>query len=77
MSAATAAPRGVDYRSIAETFAPGAFSADPFGLVSGYKAYRIFTALSEKSDAQLAALGLSRNDIPRAAMRAADALYRK
>lgn len=71
---ALTAPGGVDLRSLASTLAPGALHADPFGLVSGYKAYLIFTGLSAKSDAELANLGLTRSDLPRAAMKAVEAL---
>ncbi len=74
MSVATATPLGFDLRAIAETLAPGSFRFDPFGLVSGYKAYLIYTGLAAKSDGELAKLGLSRKDLPHAAMQAVNIL---
>lgn len=40
---------------------------DPFGLVSGYKAYRVWQHLDAMDDHQLSALGISRADVPRLA----------
>ena len=74
MSVTTAIPQGIDFGAIASTFAPGAFRRDPFGLVSGYKAYLIFTGLDSKSDAELGQMGLTRSDLSRTAMQAADVL---
>jgi hypothetical protein len=36
---------------------------DPFGIVSGFKAYWIYSDLAERSDAQLAAMGMERCDL--------------
>lgn len=72
MSVATATPYSIDIRSIADAFAPGAIRFDPLGIVSGYKAYMIYTGLAAKSDAELADLGMKRTDIPRVAMQAAN-----
>lgn len=74
MSMTTTAQAGIDLRAIAASFAPGSFRFDPFGLVSGYKAYLIYTGLDAKSDSELAEIGLSRRDLPRAAMTAANVL---
>ena len=71
---ALTASRGVDLGAIARTLAPGTLRVDPFGFVSGYKAYLIFTGLSAKSDSELAELGLTRPDLPRAAMEAVKVL---
>ncbi|NNF24895.1 MAG: DUF1127 domain-containing protein [Rhodobacteraceae bacterium] len=70
MSVATAAPYSIDFRSIADSLAPGAIRFDPLGIVSGYKAYMIYTGLAAKSDAELADIGLKRTDISRVAMQA-------
>ncbi|MBD3677917.1 MAG: hypothetical protein HUJ27_05870 [Rhodobacteraceae bacterium] len=48
--------------------APKRGTFDLLGLVSGYRAYAIFTELNAKSDAELAALGLKRQDVARVAM---------
>jgi hypothetical protein len=74
MSAATAVSQGLDLRAIADAVAPDGFRFDPFGLVSGYKAYAIYTALDARSDADLAAMGLSRAELPRTAMEAVKVL---
>ncbi len=37
---------------------------DLFGIAAGLRAYRIYTTLDAKSDAQLAELGLRRTDTP-------------
>lgn len=74
MTSATVAQSGIDLRRIAEALAPGAFRFDPFGVVSGYKAYLIYTGLAAKSDPELAALGLTRSDLPRVALQAAENL---
>lgn len=71
MALATAAQPAVDLGRIAEALAPGRFRFDPLGIVSGYKAYVIYTELSARSDAELARLGLDRADLARVAMDAA------
>ncbi len=45
-------------------------SFDPLGVVSGFRAYRAYTDLSERSDAQLTAMGIDRSDIPNIALKA-------
>lgn len=47
--------------------APASIKFDPLGLVSGYKAYRVWQHLSDMDDQQLAAHGISRSEIPRLA----------
>ncbi|MCG6901269.1 MAG: hypothetical protein LJE68_01175 [Rhodobacter sp.] len=37
------------------------------GLTSGYQAYRTYERLSRKNDSELAAIGLTRADLPRVA----------
>lgn len=74
MSVATVTHNGIDLRRIAGALAPGAFRFDPLGFVSGYKAYQIYTGLAAKSEQELASLGLTREELPRFAMRAADSL---
>jgi hypothetical protein len=68
---ALTATRGADIGAIARAFAPGTFHFDPLGIVSGFKAYLIYSGLSAKSDAELAELGLTRAEIGRASMDAA------
>lgn len=58
-------------KSLATTFSPKGGRFDPFGLVTGMRAYQIFSDLDAKGDAELATLGLVRSDLPRAAMDAA------
>lgn len=50
--------------------APRRSLADPFGIVSGYRAYVVYTQLSALGDVELAEMGLTRADLPRAAMEA-------
>jgi hypothetical protein len=73
MGIAATAPGGIDLRSIADAIAPGKVRFDPLGLVTGYKAYQIHTALAAKSDAELACMGLQRKDLPGVAMSAVKA----
>lgn len=40
---------------------------DPLGLVAGWRAYMVWRDLSSLSDAELAARGLTRRDIPQRA----------
>ena len=51
-----------------DAVAPKRFLRDPFGLLSGYRAYLVYTSLSAKSDRELTALGISRTDLPRIAV---------
>jgi hypothetical protein len=71
MSFAANAPRGIDLRDLATAIAPGEIRFDPLGLVTGYKAYTIYSALAAKSDAELTAMGVTRADLPGLAMAAA------
>ena len=41
--------------------------SDPLGLTAGWRAYRAYTRLDAQSDADLAARGLTRADLPRRA----------
>lgn len=70
MSMATTNYQGLDLRSIAEAIAPKRTKFDLFGLVSGYKAYLVYSALEAKSDEELDRIGLERKDIARAAFEA-------
>ena len=74
MTTATIAQTSIDLRTIAERLAPGRFRFDPLGVVSGYKAYQIYTGLSAKSDQDLARLGVRRTDLPRIAIAAVENL---
>ena len=47
---------------------PGWMSNLLTGLAMGWRAYRSYGALSAKSDGELQALGLTRADLPRAAV---------
>lgn len=57
-----------DLRAIVDAVAPKHFMRDPFGLVSGYRTYLVYSYLDGRSDAELSEMGLSRRDLPRAAM---------
>ena len=70
MSYAATAPRSVDFRAIVEAVAPGPVRRDPLGIVTGFRAHRVYTALAAKSDRELDAMGLTRADLPRVAMAA-------
>ncbi len=41
---------------------------DPWGLVMGWRGYQAFSRLNAMTDAELAAKGLSRADLPRMAL---------
>lgn len=43
---------------------PRVASRDPLGLVAGWRAYMVWRDLSSLSESQLAARGLTRQDIP-------------
>jgi hypothetical protein len=45
---------------------------DPFGIVSGFKAYWIYTDLAERSDAELSAMGIERSDLAHIAIEKAE-----
>ena len=60
-----------DLQSFVDEIAPQRAMRDPLGLVSGYRAYLVFTHLNSKSDRELAKLGLTRAEIPQAAFEAA------
>lgn len=74
MAVATFDTAQFDFGTVARTFAPGSFTFDPFGLVSGYKAYLIYTGLSARSDSELADMGIERTDVPRVAFEASKTL---
>ncbi len=61
---------GMSLSQLATRLAPRRTKVDPLGIVSGYRAYVIYTRLSSLSDEELADLGLTRDDLPRAAMEA-------
>lgn len=46
------------------------FGHDPLGLMAGWRAFRTYEALKDLNDAALAAKGLTRNDLPVAALNA-------
>jgi hypothetical protein len=70
MTTATAtASTTFDHGGARESGSARAF--DPFGIVSGFRAYRIYSDLDAKSDAELARIGLDRTTIARAAFDAA------
>lgn len=56
--------------ALIEEVAPRRFSHDFLGLLSGYRAYQVYTRLSAMSDAELADLGVRRQDLARVAMEA-------
>ncbi len=43
---------------------------DPLGLMAGWRAFRTYESLKDMSDAALAAQGLTRHDLPAAALMA-------
>lgn len=51
--------------------APPKALRNTLGLVTGYRAYLIYTHLSAKSDGELVALGVTRAELPGLAMQAA------
>lgn len=60
--------RAPDLTALIDAVAPQRFPRDPLGILSGYRAYLVHASLSVKSDAELAALGVRRKDLPRLAM---------
>lgn len=70
MTVSAANPRAVDFRALVDAIAPRRWNFEVFGLAAGWRGYRVYTALAAKSDAELAAMGLSRADLPRAAAEA-------
>lgn len=67
MTTAVLTPSG-DLLTLIEEVAPKRFSYDFLGLLSGYRAYQVYTHLRAMSDAELAALGVRRHDLARLAM---------
>ena len=57
-----------DLSAFIEAVAPKRFLRDPLGILSGYRAYLVYTRLSAKSDAELGILGVDRASLPRLAM---------
>ena len=72
MSISDVLPRGLSLRAVVHAVASFRLPADPLGLSYGFNAYQAYTALDAKSDAQLAAIGLNRSDVARAAMHVAN-----
>ena len=68
MSATMTPTLGADLLRLVDAIAPGPIRFDPFGFVSGYKAHQIYTALAAKSDEELAAMNLTRTELPGVAM---------
>lgn len=69
MSSAATSRWGFDLPAIASANGFGRIRASWQGLVSGYKAYQIYSAFDAKSDAELNVLGLDRTELPRVAMK--------
>ena len=67
MSASTTFSRGIDFRARADAALPRRTFA---GLASGFRAYRVYSDLSARSDGDLRRMGLSRADLPRVAFEA-------
>ncbi len=42
---------------------------DPLGIVTGFRIYRVYTYLSQRSDVELHEMGIARDDIPQVAMK--------
>lgn len=57
----------VTLKSVIQEIAPEHFWRDPFGLISGYRAYLVYSYLDGKTDEELLALGIDRGDVPRVA----------
>jgi hypothetical protein len=68
MTLINASRRAFDQFSLSDIFNIGGVVAFWNGLMSGYKAYQLYTDLDGQSDAQLKANGVSRVDLPRIAM---------
>lgn len=60
--------QSVRLQDIIAAIAPKRSGFDPLGLVSGYRAYLVFTHLNAKTDSELAAIGLKRADIAKVAI---------
>ncbi len=67
---ATHATATRDVFDILEQVAPRRVWRDPFGLLSGYRAYQIAGYFYGMSDEKLKSYGLTRGDIPKVAMQA-------
>jgi len=76
MSFAATLPSGINLGAIVKAIAPAPIRFDPFGIMSGYKAYDIYSSLDAKSDAELAAMGLDRAALPAVAMAGAEEALR-
>ena len=72
MNIIASAPIGLRLCPIAQAMKPGHDKFDPFGFVTGFKVFKVDTSLESVSDAELAEMGFDRENLPRAAMQAAD-----
>lgn len=70
-TAETTAARSSKLDDILDVIRSVRFSRDPFGLVSGFRSYQLYTSLNAKSDFELAELNLSRSDLARVAVETA------
>lgn len=70
MNYITAPRKGFDLSSLAGVLGLDRLRASARGMVSGYRAYQIYTGLDRMSDNQLRAMGLERAELPGLAMKA-------
>ncbi|MBL1435032.1 MAG: hypothetical protein COB08_002380 [Rhodobacteraceae bacterium] len=63
MTAVLTTPADANTLDLFERFNIRRINWDFLGLVSGYKAYQIYTALAQKSDKELAEINISRDEI--------------
>lgn len=71
ISSSSPASHGLGIRAFFASLFSRRGAADPLGIFAGFTAYRIYNALAEKSDAELAGMGLARADIAQVAFRRA------
>ena len=69
LAASSHSATAADLAALINAVAPKRFLRDPFGLVSGYRAYLVYTHLAAKSDSELAALGVGRDTLAQTAMK--------
>ncbi|POF34508.1 hypothetical protein [Roseibium marinum] len=63
----------IKLQDVIKSITPKRPNFDPLGLVSGYRAYLLYTHLSAKSDNELALMGVTRAELPSVAM---DAVFK-
>ncbi len=71
VTSSSPAPHGLGIRSFFSSIFSRRGAADMSGIAAGFTAYRIYTALSEKSDAELASMDMTRDEIAQVAFRRA------